>query len=206
VACGHSRRDTAGMSVQSRTRKRMKRREVPGDIRFVTFSCERRLPLLSNPAIADLYSGVMAAARARFGFELYAWVVMPEHVHMLVRPRVGAPLGPALAHIKKSVAQRVIARWRELDAPVLRSITRPDGSPRFWQKGGGFDRNVRDLEEFTREVRYIHRNPVDRELVPTPELWRWSSVRWWMGQRAGEVECDPPPGDARGWENWRGYL
>ena len=45
---------------------------------------------------------------------------------------------------------------------------------RFWQKGGGFDRNVRDDAEFSREVRYVHHNPVERALVTRPEDWTWS--------------------------------
>jgi hypothetical protein len=81
-----------------------------------------------------------------------------------------------------------------------------DGAVRFWQKGGGFDRNVRDMEEFCREVRYVHRNPVTRGLVERPEDWKWSSVRWWMGMREGEVERDPPPGDPKPWERWLGYV
>ena len=131
---------------------------------------------------------------------------MPEHVHLLVRPRSDARLDDALRSLKTSIAKRVVARWRELGAPVLSQITTSTGTVRFWQKGGGFDRNVRDLPEFCREVRYIHRNPVERELVVEPQTWRWSSVRWWMGLRDGEVECDPPPGDPRSWERWKGYV
>jgi putative transposase len=185
-------------------RKRMKRWEIDGDIRFVTFSCQRRLPLLKNPGIARVFASSMAAARVRFGFELFAWVVMPEHVHLLVRPR-GTPLKRVLLNIKLSVSERVLTRWRDLDAPILSKID-AGGSPRFWQKGGGFDRNTRNEREFCKTIRYIHRNPVARGLVERPEDWRWSSVRWWMGQREGELECDPPPGDPRSWAAWRGFC
>ncbi|HEX2836905.1 MAG TPA: transposase [Phycisphaerales bacterium] len=187
-------------------RKRMRRWEVPGDIRFITFSCQRRLPLLGNPAIRDVFAQSLDAARRRHGFSLYAWVVMPEHVHLLVRPRPDHRLDAVLRGLKTSVAKRVVARWRELDAPILRDIMAQDNSVRFWQKGGGFDRNVRDSSEFCREVHYIHRNPVERELVIEPQDWHWSSVRWWMGHKGGEVECDPPPGDPKSWERWKGYL
>jgi putative transposase len=184
----------------------MKRREIPQGIRFVTFSCERRLPLLGNPAIRDLFAQTVASTRKRYHFDLYAWVAMPEHVHLLVRPPSGLTLDRVLYAIKFSVARRVIARWRDLDVPILREITRPDGTPRFWQKGGGFDRNTRDREEFTKSVQYIHRNPVKRGLVETPEDWEWSSVRWWMGRRDGELPCDPPPGGAADWANWQGFV
>jgi putative transposase len=175
----------------------MKRREVAGGTRFVTFSCEHRLPLLGHPTIRDLFASALAVARRKFGFELFAWVVMPEHVHLLLRPKEGAGMDRILSFLKKSVAQRVLARWKELDAPVLRAIARPDGSPRFWQKGGGFDRNVRDESELVKEIRYIHRNPVTRGLVARPEDWKWSSARCWLGQQNGQVECDRPRGDPR---------
>lgn len=184
----------------------MKRWELDGAVRFITFSCQRRLPLFSNPLIAQEFARALIATRNRHGMHLFAWVVMPEHVHLLVRPRERAPLGPALLSLKMAISKRVIPRWLELRAPILARIDDGHGNPRFWQKGGGFDRNVRSDDEFCREVRYIHLNPVERGLVEKPEHWRWSSVRWWMGHRDGEVECDPPPGRPESWVNWGGFM
>lgn len=181
----------------------MRRREIPAGVRFITFSCFRQLQLMGNAAIRDHFAAALARTRREHSLELFAWVAMPEHAHILVRPAVDAPLDAALLSLKMSVAKSVINRWRELEAPILRRITRPDGRARFWQPGGGFDRNVRDETEFSKEIRYIHRNPVDRGLAERPEQWRWSSVRWWMGMREGEIECDPPPG---GLESWGGFM
>jgi hypothetical protein len=100
----------------------------------------------------------------------------------------------------------VLLRWKSINAPILTRIADATGRPRFWQKGGGFDRNVRSEAEFAREVRYIHRNPVERGLVKTPPEWPWSSVRWWMGLREGEVECDPPAGPPGSWDRWKGFM
>lgn len=144
----------------------------------------------------------LVRTRKRYGMELFAWVVMPEHVHLLVRPQDAMRLADPLRFMKQSVAGRVLERWREINAPILARLRVRDGH-RFWQKGGGFDRNVRDDAEFSREVRYVHNNPVERALVTRPEDWTWSSVRWWMGEREGEVECDPPPG--KGWDTWTGF-
>jgi len=185
-------------------RKRLHRREVEHGVRFITFSCQRRLPLLKNPKIADLFADSLARARRRHGFELYAWVAMPEHVHLLVRKPDDAPLAPGLASLKQGVAQSVLTRWSRLHAPILDELRAGDGGARFWQAGGGFDRNIRNDSEFSRAVRYIHENPVKRGLVEQPDGWAWSSVRWWMGVRGGEIECDPPRG--RGWETWEGFV
>jgi putative transposase len=100
-------------------------------------------------------------------------------------------------------------RRREIDAPILARITDGQGRARFWQKGGGFDRNAATSTSFgalkASRVRYIHRNPVERGLAERPEDWRWSSVRWWMGRRDGEFPCDPPPGDPAMWAGWEGF-
>jgi putative transposase len=184
----------------------MKRREIDGGVRFITFSCYQRLPLLSNPRIADLFADRLAWARREHRFELFAWVIMPEHAHLLLRPARGVPLEPALKSLKLAISMRVIRRWRRIAPAMVNRVTDANGEPHYWQPGGGFDRNVRNTTEFTREVRYIHRNPVERGLVASPELWRWSSVRWWMGLRDGELECDPPPDDGSDWSRWKGYI
>ncbi len=184
--------------------RRLRRRwENDADVRFMTFSCYRRLPLLNHPAIMDLFVSTLAAARDDLGFSLYAYVVMPEHVHVLFRPAAGGEWARIALRVKISVARQVIGRWRELDAPILARLRTRSGTYRFWQHGGGFDRNIRDREELAKEICYTHRNPVRRKLVQEPEQWRWSSVRWWM-ERSG-VPCELPPGDPKAWLAWKGY-
>ncbi len=184
-------------------RKRMKRREVPGGIRYITFSCNRRLPLLTNPKICELFLEALSEARAKMLLQVFAWVIMPEHLHLLLCPHDQFPLDGVLHSVKVSVAKQVVNRWRKLDAKILPRLTASDGRVRFWQPGGGFDRNVRNDVELSREVQYIHRNPVERGLVERPQDWRWSSVRWWMGECEGEFECDELPGF---WKDWKGYM
>ncbi len=187
-------------------RKRLVRRET-GGVRFVTFSCFRRLPLLSNPRIADLFAAELARVRREHGMRLYAWVAMPEHVHLMAQPMDGVTLERSLRSIKVALARRVVHRWRAMRASILDTITTDAGAVRCWQYGGGFERNVGDGSEFIREVCSIHRNPVERGLVARSEDWRWSSVRWWGGTREGE--CDPPPATLakrlawNHWENWK---
>ena len=192
-------------------RKQMQRRDEPNSIRFITASCNQRLNLFASDRIRAVFADSLAAAREKHGFELFAWVLMPNHFHLLMRPcRVAhggdiKPLSPMLASIKQGVSQRVIPGWKRLNAPILPRLVDSDGSIRFWQPGGGFDRTVRDLTEFTKEVKYIHRNPVARGLVERPEDWVWSSVHWWMGSREQPVKCDPPPGKLD-WERWKGFM
>jgi putative transposase len=193
-------------------RKRLVRREIPGGVRFITFSCHRRLPLLRHPRIACVFVDCLAEIRARTGLGLYAYVVMPEHVHLLLTPGPGRELAPALAAIKQRVATTAIGRWRELHAPILARV-RVSAGFRFWQKGGGFDRNVRDEAEFTKAVQYIHENPVKRGIAARADEYAWSSARWWHRRHVGDVPvagpgvapCDQPPGRVH-WRAWKGFM
>jgi len=167
----------------------MKRRETRC-ARYLTFSCHQRLALLGRREWRDVFAHGLAAARERCGFKLVAWVVMPEHVHLILVPGLEVPVPRILCAIKQPIAQRAIKRWRETDAPILDKITVQDGRCRFWQAGGGFDRNVRGTKELGREIVYIHNNPVRRGLVEHPTDWAWSSARWYAGQREGQVPVD----------------
>ena len=108
----------------------MRRREIRGNARFITFSCYRRLPLLHDPEVADDFTGSMVRARELHGFHLLAWVVMPEHVHLLVRPQAVA-LDRSLLWMKLSVSKRVISRWTREQPRRLDPIRRECGTPRF---------------------------------------------------------------------------
>lgn len=61
---------------------------------------------------------------------------------------------------------------------------------RFWQRGGGFDRNVWSERIVVQEIDYIHANPVRRGLCTRPEEWRWSSAAEYLGIRRGEVRLN----------------
>jgi putative transposase len=175
-------------------RKKMRRFERTHDVRFLTFSTYQRLPLFKNDRIKDRFVQHLVAARTRHRFHLYGWVIMPEHVHLLLWPCLPAyPVAAALHALKRAFAQEVIARWRLRGAKVLEQLLAPDGSTRFWQRGGGYDRNIFTGEEFEEKLRYIHNNPVIRGLVSRPEEWAWSSARWYLGMKEGTLAMDPIP-------------
>ena len=125
-----------------------------------------------------------------YPFELWAWVFMPEHVHLLLRPRGQILLRDILSAIKVPVAKRAAA-WVRREAPQFmpRMLdAQPNGKSclRFWQRGGGYDRNIITARELREKIGYIHRNPVRRGLVATPGDWLWSSYAAW------EKETDVP--------------
>jgi putative transposase len=75
----------------------------------------------------------------------------------------------------------------------LARVTVPEGRRvrhRFWQPGGGYDRNIMSIEALRSMVDYIHANPVRRGLVARAEDWEWSSARWYAGPGPVKLEVD----------------
>jgi putative transposase len=175
--------------------KKLRRFETPGDIRFLTFSCYQSLPLFANDAIKDNFVEVLDAVRKKMRFRLFGWVIMPNHVHLLLLPSLpDYPVAKILKTLKSAFANVVLRRWQELVAPILRRLRDSKGKLHFWQRGGGYDRNIYTEEEFLEKLQYIHDNPSRASLVEKATDWPWSSARWYEGDRAGSLlEIDPWP-------------
>ena len=180
--------------VITKNRRTRKRFEVAQQARFLTFSCYHRLELFGNDTIRDAFVDALAASRDRTKYELNGWVIMPEHVHLLIVPNLPKySVSHVLKDLKGLFANRVLQRWRKVDAPIRSRITDPRGKLHFWQKGGGYDRNIVSDDEFHEKLNYIHNNPVTRGLAQHPTDWTWSSARWYAGQRSTDVLAIDPP-------------
>ncbi|MCI0363335.1 MAG: transposase [Phycisphaerales bacterium] len=176
---------------EPRRRKALKRFEAPGQARFITCSCWQRLPLFGNPSIRDAFADQLGTVRQRNAFRLLGWVIMPEHFHILVIPNLPEWTMPRiLGAIKRPFAQSTIERWHELNARVLTRLVDWAGTYRFWQRGGGYDRNIYTEPERLEKLEYIHNNPVERGLVANPMDWPWSSARAHAGYESVLVPID----------------
>jgi REP element-mobilizing transposase RayT len=80
--------------------------------RFLTFSCFKRHQLLSDPDDRDIVAHHITTTFAHFQATLHAWVVMPEHVHILGTPQNQAEITPILTSLKRRSAKAILARWR----------------------------------------------------------------------------------------------
>jgi putative transposase len=165
-------------------RKTCRRFDVPGDAHCLTFSCFQRLRLFSRERSCSWMLQALELGRTRQQYDLWAYVVMPEHVHTVLCPRPNVRIASILTTLKQSVAKRAIV-WLREEAPeflVRLEDKQPNGrcSYRFWQRGGGYDRNLRTVGDIHQKIEYVHANPVRRGLVPSPEEWPWSSYRAWQ--------------------------
>lgn len=174
-----------------RMRRHRTRFEIARQARYLTFSCYRRLPLFNNDGVKAAFVDCVAATKSQHEFLLLGWVIMPEHVHLMIVPDMGRATVPVvLRSMKQSFSQQVIHRWESLNAPVLNRLIDPRGVRHFWQRGGGYDRNIYTDAELFEKIEYIHNNPVRRGLVSVPTDWAWSSARWYSGMRSGELAID----------------
>ena len=119
---------------------------------------------------------------------------MPEHVHLVLQPLPGVMMRGILWQLKCPMAQRVLGWVRKNHPEYLKLMAdvQPSGKTahRFWQRGGGYDRNLRSPSDVNEKIRYIHENPVRRGLVSRPEDWPLSSASQWITNLEGPVSLN----------------
>lgn len=158
----------------------------PGHAHFLTYSCFQRLPLLPKDRPRRWVIEALECTRQTLNIAIWAYVIMPEHVHVLVRPResnyemrrilvaLKRPVSDAARqHLEQSNDDRRVRRLT-VEYPSRRVF-------RFWQAGGGFDRNMLAERTVPAVIDYIHANPIRRGLVDRATDWEWSSARFWEG-------------------------
>lgn len=179
-------------------RKRVRSYNEPGHAHELTFSCFRRLPLLGRDRSRQWFLEALASARRRLNLALWAYVIMPEHVHVVVSPREHPYEIRLIRTALKVPVQRKALAFLRREAPgfLLRlRDEQPNGEVhyRFWQRGGGYDRNIVEPGVLLKMIEYIHNNPVRRGLVSRPADWLWSSARFYEGMRGVPLSMDPLP-------------
>ena len=158
-------------------------------LHFITWSCYRRLPFLNSAATRDRFLSILEQVRARYRFVVVGYVVMPEHVHLLVtEPEIGTP--SKLMQVLKQRTARALLPKRKRRNPRQRNLFGDEPQPRpFWQ-ARFYDFNVWSTKKRVEKLRYMHRNPVKRGLVESPEQWGWSSYRFYLLEEVGPVQVN----------------
>ena len=173
--------------------KRIRHFDVPHHAHELTFSCYHQLPLLNNDRTRSWLAAAVHRARETHYFHVWAYVFMPEHVHLLLWPtQPSYSTGRILQAIKQPVARRELNYRRAHGPAALERLAKGQqhAPHRFWQDGSGYDRNVTSVETLQSMVDYIHNNPVRRRLVGGPGDWQWSSFRAWTGAGDGPLAID----------------
>jgi REP-associated tyrosine transposase len=130
------------------------------------------MPLLESASAMRTFELALDRVRRCYWLHVYGYVVMPEHVHVLLSEPERSNLAEAIKSLKQGVSRKLIGNDK-----------------RFWQKRY-YDHNIRNYESFVGKLRYIHRNPVKRGLCATPEDWEWSSFRHYATGVEGIVQIE----------------
>jgi putative transposase len=171
--------------------KGLKRYYGQGHLHFLTFSCYRRLPLLGTARARNAFVAALSTIRERYRFLLVGYVVMPEHVHLLISETPKCTPSVVLKVLKQRVS-RDLRKQRHRTPTAQMSLGFKEGGaglPRFWQPRF-YDFNVYSAKKKREKLDYMHANPVKRRLVRIPSEWPWSSFLNYERGEKGMVRID----------------
>lgn len=158
----------------------LERRYGSGHLHFITCSCHKRLPLLETTDARNVFVRVLGELRRSHGFPLIGYVVMPEHIHLLLGEPVRGTPSTAVQMLKQKVS-------RELRLIGADRRTAPFWLPRF------YDFNVWTTKKRNEKLAYMHANPVKRGLVVHPKDWAWSSYSFYAHEGICLIAMDTVP-------------
>jgi len=161
------------------------------DLHFVTFSCYRRRPHLGTARARNRFVRILDEVRLRHAFALLGYVVMPEHVHLLIgEPANGTP-SKVLQVLKQKVSRALCGKRNSSGGQLPLALACEAGeAPAFWQRRF-YDFNVWSANKLFEKLEYMHDNPVKRKLVKHPKDWPWSSWSHYAKQQRGLIAIDP---------------
>jgi putative transposase len=150
----------------------LRRYQQTGHFHFITFSCYQRLPFLANPIAKQTFVEILETLRKRHSFYISGYVLMPEHVHLLLSEPPNITLASLLRILKGETSRRL-----------------KGNRVQFWQRRY-YDFNVFTEVKRIEKLKYIHRNPVSRGLAEKPEDYPWSSFRHWATGEPCQIEIE----------------
>jgi putative transposase len=161
-------------------------------LHFITSSCYHQRPLLGTIARRNLFLEILEQVRLRYSFVVVGYVVMPEHIHLLIsEPDLGTP-STVMQVLKQRFARRVLSGWRKRERQGQSCLWQEAlDAGHIWQRRF-YDFIVRTELKKREKLRYMHRNPVRRGLVLEPEQWAWSSFRCYALGERGPVLVNEP--------------
>ena len=157
-------------------------------LHFLTCSCYHRQPWLASESRRDLFLEVLEQIRHHYGFVVVGYVVMPDHIHLLISEPERGTQSTVMQVLKQRFARRVLAKKKNAEEKGLR----PCESQHVWQRRF-YDFHVWNERKRVEKLRYMHRNPVRAGFVNQPEQWQWSSYRSYASGEAGEVKINEWP-------------
>ncbi|BCX02774.1 MAG: hypothetical protein KatS3mg053_0712 [Candidatus Roseilinea sp.] len=171
---------------------------------FLTARTFDRAPFFGDPACARIFCEELEVSRQKYHFCVFAFVVMPDHIHLLLwwdrDQHPDLTISKVAWAVKGLTAKRVVKYLQDrVDEgtafvyPELRQVIEPQDLPhrrnwryKVWQQGAGYDFNAYTPAKLSQKVAYIHANPVRAGLASTPQAYPWSSAANYAAGGVGE--------------------
>ena len=140
---------------------KLKRYNLPNHAYFITTKTLNNVPLFANEDVAQLFLSTLFELKDRYQFQLFSFVIMPDHIHLLLVPSAAYTISALMQKIKGLFAKK----YREYS-----------GNPgSVWQKSF-YDFVIYSEEKLIEKTLYIHQNPVRRGLVADEKDYKFSSA------------------------------
>jgi putative transposase len=163
--------------------KNLRRVTGRGDLHFITFCCYQRRALLGTVRARNLAVQILGEVRRKYGFALVGYVIMPQHVHLLIGETRGATPAKVVQVFKQRLSRRMRGKKRAGAGQLALRFSEGEAElRRFWQRRY-YDFNVYTRTKLKEKLEYMHANPVKEKLVAHPRQWPWSS---WPYYATGE--------------------
>ncbi len=160
---------------------RLRRGYGADHLHFISTTCYHRQPLFSSSLRRDLFLETLEQVRQNYHFVVVGYVVMLEHVHLLINESERGNTAMVMQVLKHRFACQVLRMVR-----TSGDLASAPEEPHFWQRRY-YDFLIWTHEKRMEKLRYVHLNPVKRGLVANPEDWKWSSFRYYAYGEVGPV-------------------
>jgi putative transposase len=178
----------------------------PNIFHYTTSVCYQRVPVFRSPHACELFIEAFAETKRRIPFKLIGYVIMPDHVHLIINP-INCDISKVMNSLKSAAARKVIDWLKEfkhqssLGKLALATPQKRGHNHALWQK----DFSAIDLwspKFILQKLNYVHLNPVRAGLCKHPAEWKWSSYRAYFPHEPGSVPIEV---DSRGYWGERDF-
>jgi len=163
-----------------------------GFARFITFGTHNRIPILVGELFCNLIIDSIDAVREIHSFKLIGYVIMPEHIHLVIIPKNYQPVGQLIGKFKEVSSKEIHKALKVNGQEFVKRFTVVRNRLErfsFWQRRC-FDYNCRSESSMWEKVNYCHNNPVRRQLVGSPDEWPYSSYNWYNNRTNVKMKID----------------
>ena len=164
-----------------------------GAVHFVTFTVRRWVDVFTRAEYCDLFVDSLKYCQENKGLEIFAWVIMSNHTHLILRAKQ-ENLSDVIRDLKKFTSKKIFKAIsenpKESRKQWLKMLLSFEDKIWFWEEGYHGEEIFTDrfLEQ---KVNYIHKNPVRALIVEKEEEYLYSSAADFYGVRKGKLELSP---------------